>query len=110
MSITARALTVRAGTTLPIGIDFGAYLADAEMVDGNGAPTATLTDLTDGSSTAGMLSGSPSVNGNTIQQTVIGLRPGHHYRLEVVIRPAPGRVWAAEVEREGEETGPDPAA
>ena len=93
-----RSLDLGSAETLPLGIDFTAYLSGAETVNGNGAPTATLADLTDGSSTAGMLSGSPSANGNTILQTVTGLRAGHRYRLEVVIRPAVGKVWAAELE------------
>ena len=95
-----RALAVRAGATLPLGIDFGAYVADAETVDGNGAPSATLTDLTDASPTEGMLSGPPAAKGTVVEQTVTALRAGHRYRLEVVIRPAPGRVWATELEME----------
>ena len=95
-----RALAVRAGATLPIGIDFAAYLADAETVDGNGAPTARLTDMADGSPTTGMLSAPPAVKGAVVEQTVTGLRAGHRYRLEVVIRPAAGKVWAAELELE----------
>jgi len=96
-----RALAVRAGATLPLGIDFAAYLADAETVHGNGAPTATLIDLTDGSPTEGMLSSPPAVKGTVVEQTVTGLRAGRRYRLEMVIRPAPGKVWAAELEIEG---------
>ena len=95
-----RALTVRTGATLPIGIDFGAYLADAETVDGNGAPSATLTDLADASPTDGMLFAPPAVKGTMVQQTVTALRAGHRYRLEVVIRPVAGKVWAAELELE----------
>ena len=100
MSIATRALAVRAGATLPLGIDFAAYLADAETVDGAGAPTATLIDLTDASPTVGMLSGPPVVKGTMVQQTVTALRAGHRYRLEVVIRPVAGKVWAAELELE----------
>jgi len=96
----ARALTMRLGETVPLGIDFTAYLADAETVDGNGAPTATLIDLTDASTTAGMLSGPPVVKGTVVEQTVTALRAGHRYRLEAVIRPAPGKAWAAELELE----------
>ena len=92
-----RALTVRAGETLPLGIDFTAYLSGAETVDGNGAPSATLTDLADASPTDGMLSGPPVVRGTTVEQTVTALRAGHRYRLEVVIRPVVGKVWAAEL-------------
>jgi len=92
-----RALAVRAGPTLPIGIDFLAYLADAEAVNGNGTPTATLIDLTDASPIDGMLSSPPAVKGTVVEQTVTALRAGHRYRLEVVIRPVAGKVWAAEL-------------
>jgi len=47
-----------------------------------------------------MLSSPPVVKGTVVEQTVTGLQAGHCYRLEVVIRPAPGRVWAAELELE----------
>jgi hypothetical protein len=89
---------VGSAETLPLGIDFAAYLEGAETVNGSGGPTATLVDLTDGSSTAGVLSGSPSVSGTKVLQTVTVLKPGHRYRLDVLIRPAAGKVWEASLE------------
>jgi hypothetical protein len=70
-----RTLDQGSAETLPLAIDFAAYLAGGETVNGSGAPTATLSDLTDGSSTAGLLLGSPSVSGTRVTQTVTGLRP-----------------------------------
>lgn len=93
-----RTMDMGSAETLPLAIDFAAYLAGGETVNGSGAPTATLADLTDGSSTTGMLLGSPSVSGSKVTQTVTALRAGHRYRLEVVIRPVAGKVWAAELE------------
>ena len=84
--------------TLPLAIDFAPLLVGSETVNGNGAPTSALTDLTDGSSTAGMLSGSPLVSGTKVQQTVTGLMPGHRYRLDILIRPVAGKVWNAALE------------
>jgi hypothetical protein len=36
---------VGSAETLPLGIDFAAYLEGAETVNGSGGPTATLVDL-----------------------------------------------------------------
>lgn len=93
-----RSVDVGGAETLPIAVDFTAVLGTLEVVNGGGAPTCSLTDLTDASSTSGMLSGLPTVSGNRVQQTVTGLRAGHRYRLEVVARVGAAKVWAAEVE------------
>jgi hypothetical protein len=61
LSTNPVSVEVGSAETLPLAIDFAAYLEGAETVNGNGAPTANLVDLTDGSSTAGMLSGAPVV-------------------------------------------------
>ena len=91
-------LDMAASETLPLEVDFANYLGASETVNGAGAPTCTLVDLTDGSSTAGMLSGGPTVSGNRVRQTVTGLQAGHKYLLEVVIRVAVGKTWAAQLE------------
>lgn len=93
-----RGVDVGSAEMLPIAVDFTAVLEVAETVNGGGAPTCGLTDLTDASSTAGMLTGPPTVSGNRVQQTVTGLRAGHRYRLEVIARVSASKVWAAEVE------------
>jgi hypothetical protein len=93
-----RSVDVGSAETVPIAIDFTNYLSGVETVNGDGSPTATLTDLTDGSSTAGMLSGSPTVSVNTVTQTVTGLTAGHKYRLDLKIRPVSGKALVASAE------------
>jgi hypothetical protein len=93
-----RSVDVGSGETIPLAIDFTNYLSGVETVNGNGSPTAALTDLTDGSSTSGMLSGSPSVASNTVTQIVTGLTAGHKYRLDVKIFPVSGKTMVASVE------------
>ena len=93
-----RSVDIGSAETVPVAIDFTAYLTGAETVNGDGAPTATLTDITDGSSTVGMLSGAPTVSVKTVTQTVTTLTAGHRYRLDVRIRPVAGKALVASVE------------
>lgn len=60
------------------------YDVSAQLPDGATLATvssSSLTDTLDESAYDEGLSGSPSVSGNRVRQRVVGLVPGHTYRL-----------------------------
>lgn len=64
--------------TRPWAIDFAPEMDVGDVV---GATTATLTNLLTGANYPGGLSGSPSVVGTVVTQTVTALVAGVNYRL-----------------------------
>lgn len=83
------------GETLPITLDA------APLLDPGEAPssvTSSLVDLTDGSSYLAGLSGTPTVSGTKLIQTVTGLQPATAYRLVIQFTAAVGKVWQMALE------------
>lgn len=82
------------GETLPLAFDTTALLGSGESPT---SPSCTLTDLATGTVYATGLSGTPSVTGNIITQTVTALIAGHEYRLAVAFTAASGKEWQMEL-------------
>lgn len=76
--------------TLPLRFDIGAALAPGETAS---APTATLRRLDTGAAFPAGLSGTATVTGQYIVQTVTGLTAGLTYRLSVRFQAAAGKTW-----------------
>lgn len=80
--------------TLPLGFTTTPLLGAGETPS---SPSVLLVDLYSGQPHAGGLSGSPSVSGNVITQTVTKLQAQHQYRLLVTFTAAAGKVWTMEL-------------
>ena len=92
------AITVLSGETLPIGIDFTPLIATGQTPT---TPTAALYDVTavvgSGPGTPVTLTGSLTLVGNVVSQSVTGLVAGHTYRLVLGLTAAAGTIWQAGV-------------
>lgn len=78
--------------TLSLGIDFAAQLEVGESLS---SATASLQDKTTGSAYASGLSGSASISGTTVAQTVTALVPGHDYLLTLGATVSATKIIAA---------------
>jgi hypothetical protein len=82
------------GETLPIAIDVSNYLAAGDSVT---SPAATLVNMSTGVVYAAGLSGSPSIVGNIITQTVTALATETRYRLTVSFTANTGKIMSADL-------------
>lgn len=80
--------------TVPLAFDMADLLAAGESV---ASPSVSLTNLITGASYASGLSGSASVSGTRILQSVTALVAGQRYRLVVTMTPAAGKTLSAEL-------------
>ncbi len=82
--------------TVPLDFDMADLLAAGETVQ---TPTTALYNLGTGISSSGGLSGSPSVVGTKIRQTVTGtgLTAKQTYRLIVSMTPTAGKTLSGEL-------------
>lgn len=77
--------------TLPLAFDTAPYLSGVETPTN---PRAELIDAGSGATYTAGLSGSPSVAGTIITQTVTALERGKKYELKIIFQAAVGKVMA----------------
>lgn len=85
---------------LPLGIDVTQWLLTGETL---ASVTTSLTLYNPdaptklGASVPGSLSGSPSIVGNIVVQTVTSLTPNTQYRLRYRVTTSTSKVWGPEL-------------
>lgn len=95
LQVTPNVFPMASFETLPLTFNTAARLLVGE------APTdatATLVDKRSNASYSNGLSGSASINGNIITQTVTNLQAGHRYWLFVSFTAAVGKRWTGVLE------------
>lgn len=95
ISVSPASFQMASSETLPLAFDTTPLLVDEEAPT---SPSCVLTDLSDGRAYSAGLTGSPTIAGNTITQTVTALKARHRYRLAVSFTAAAGKVWTMELE------------
>jgi hypothetical protein len=75
--------------------DFTALIIAGDIVS---LPTSKLTDLTTGILYPKALSGSVSIMGNLVSQTIFKLIPNHKYRFEMYVTLNTGKILGAALE------------
>ena len=79
--------------TVTLECDMAALLASGETVL---TPVVSLINVATGASYAGGLSGSPSVTGTRIRQSVTALVAGQRYRVIWTMTPVAGKIVSCE--------------
>lgn len=82
------------GEIFTIASDFAAVLGVGETLSG---PVVTAKDEDTGASAAAILSGGPSISGNTVTQKITGGVSGKRYLVHFEVATSGGSTWDADI-------------
>jgi hypothetical protein len=90
LTVTESPVPQGPGETIAWAVNVAAQLATGETP--SGSPTATLTDLATGADHPTGLTGTPTISGTTLTQTVKSLVYQHRYRLVLTYQTSLGNT------------------